>query len=118
MIPLGDGLEAPADVVITTQLAGYGIHPKQLAFVMWVSGDSITTPSCTLLKRAKADRSLPIGLPCASLEASCGTIAVCCSLGPGMSDNQHDDVDSLGEFCLPQAMTPKPVMACPAGTPV
>lgn len=37
MIPLGDGMTAPADVVIALQLEQYGLHPKQLAWVMNVS---------------------------------------------------------------------------------
>jgi hypothetical protein len=37
MIPLGDGLSAPADVVVALQLELYGLHPKQLAWVMNVS---------------------------------------------------------------------------------
>lgn len=37
MIPLGDGMTAPADVVVALQLEQYGVHPKQLAWVMNVS---------------------------------------------------------------------------------
>lgn len=37
MMPVGDGMSVPADMVIAAQLQEYAIHPKQMAFVMWVS---------------------------------------------------------------------------------
>lgn len=42
MIPLGNGEAAPADVVILTQLmSSFGLHTKQVAWVMNVSCSAI-----------------------------------------------------------------------------
>lgn len=37
MIPIGNGESAPADLVVSLQLEEYGLHSKQVAFVMLVS---------------------------------------------------------------------------------
>lgn len=38
MMPVGDGETAPADVVMATQLlSSFGLHPKEMAWVLNVS---------------------------------------------------------------------------------
>lgn len=45
MVDVGDDKYAPADVVIAAQLSAYGLHPKQLAWVMHVSAVADHTSS-------------------------------------------------------------------------
>ena len=44
LVPLGNGLSSPADVVVAEQLGEYGLHPKQLAWVMLVRHTGLRQP--------------------------------------------------------------------------
>ena len=103
MVPVGDGMSAPADVIIAAQLAEYGIHPKQLAWVL-----QVCALCCSSIAGTRVQMPGSVA-PCTFVHCSCHRS---CLLDRQQTATYQEQV--LGENCYMDTVATQQ-WHCPSG---